>query len=346
LTPRRPRRRLAALAAAFACGAAPAPAAAFDARGHAAIGAVADRLVAGTPAAARVRELLHGRTLAEAAVWADCAKGVRSDDGEHFRYEPRGGECRIFETEDGIAAMTRYVRRNWTQCGDAAGSQMCHHRYHYADLSTLRARYDARATGASDHDVVHAIAASAAAAACGETPRPFDFADPGEALRVLAHVVGDLHQPLHLQSPWLAADGRVLDPDAPGGPRAFASEGGNRIAAGDATLHALWDAVDPAWSRPGPELDRLATLAAGVPRPPGGPAAWPQAWADDVMRSSRAAFAPLAFAPDGERRWQARGVDRDYLQAVQALKRREIAAAGARLAQMVVATLPGRCEAR
>jgi hypothetical protein len=49
----------------------------WGSEGHQTIGAIADTLLAGTPAAQRVQELLPGETLSTAAIWADCAKGFR-----------------------------------------------------------------------------------------------------------------------------------------------------------------------------------------------------------------------------------------------------------------------------
>src|SRR6202035_4149196 len=44
-------------------------------------------------------------------------------------------------------------------------------------------------------------------------PPPFSILDKKEALLMLTHFVGDLHQPLHVASAYLDADGRFVDPD-------------------------------------------------------------------------------------------------------------------------------------
>jgi hypothetical protein len=52
----------------------------WDAAGRANVGAIADRLPAGTAAGARVQVVL-GSDLRTSSVWADCAKGVSERDG-------------------------------------------------------------------------------------------------------------------------------------------------------------------------------------------------------------------------------------------------------------------------
>ena len=45
--------------------------------GHHAIGAIAEQLIAGSNAAQHVTALLHGGSLQDATVWADCARAIR-----------------------------------------------------------------------------------------------------------------------------------------------------------------------------------------------------------------------------------------------------------------------------
>ena len=91
--------------------------------GHHTVGALADRLIAGTHAEAQVKALLNGLSLEQAAVWADCAKGV--DPTKNYAYTSAGKypECAIFETPDGEAEMIDYVRRNDINCPHVAGDR-------------------------------------------------------------------------------------------------------------------------------------------------------------------------------------------------------------------------------
>jgi hypothetical protein len=85
---------------------------AWDSTGHQTVGAIADRLIAGTNAEAQVRSIL-GTSLRVSAVWADCAKGVERK-GTKFTYTATGKhkECFPFETGSGKAEMANFVRRN------------------------------------------------------------------------------------------------------------------------------------------------------------------------------------------------------------------------------------------
>ena len=60
--------------------------------GHHTVGAIADRLIAGSHAAEQVKSLLGGLSLEQAAVWADCAKGV--DPSKDFAYTSAGKSTR------------------------------------------------------------------------------------------------------------------------------------------------------------------------------------------------------------------------------------------------------------
>ncbi|HEX4235332.1 MAG TPA: hypothetical protein VH041_13635 [Caldimonas sp.] len=87
-------------------------AAAWRPDGHHTVGAIADRLISATHAEAQVRTLLGNLSLEQAAVWADCAKGV--DPAKNFAYTAAGKypECALYETADGEAEMIDFVRRN------------------------------------------------------------------------------------------------------------------------------------------------------------------------------------------------------------------------------------------
>ena len=196
----------------------PLPALAWNAQGHQEVGAVADRLIAGTRAEQQVHAILGERNLQSVSVWADCAKATKSMDDVHFDYQdnPKFAECTVFNTLDDKARFESFVMRNWKQCGTARGTEYCHNQYHYADIASLRDGYDADDVGANDHDVVHAINAAIAVLRNARPKPPFSFADKREALMLLTHYVGDIHQPLHVTALYLDAKGNVVDPDRNG----------------------------------------------------------------------------------------------------------------------------------
>jgi S1/P1 Nuclease len=88
-----------------------------------------------------------------------------------------------------------------------------HNTYHFDDVDFERDRFDRSYMGTNDHDLVAAITAAIAVLKDKPAPAPFSIADKKEALFMLVHLVGDLHQPLHVESVYLGADGGLVDPD-------------------------------------------------------------------------------------------------------------------------------------
>jgi len=143
------------------------------------------------------------------------------------------------------ARMEDYVGRNWLQCSYAPGGKErgCHNTYHFDDVAFQRDRFDRSYLGTNEHDLVAAITAAIAMLKDNKAPAPFSIKDKKEALFMLAHFVGDLHQPLHVESVYLAHDnvpgdnkGRV-DPDSTHqiDPESVTA-GGNRISVRDQCL--------------------------------------------------------------------------------------------------------------
>ena len=313
--------------------------------GHHTVGAIADRLLAGTPAAAHVRALLGTLTLEQAAVWADCAKGV--DPSRDFRYTAAGRypECAIYETPAGEAGMIDFVRRNDTNCPRVPHDESCHRQYHYTDESIAHARYRLGDVGTRPDDVVGATGAAIAVLQGRPAPAPFDIASTREALLLLAHYVGDIHQPLHVGAVYLDARGHRVDPDAGRFDAATATAGGNAIAVLDVpvdrvfqNLHATWDEVPAAFKPAGIDAAWLAR-AREVPPTPGAPAGWPAAWATGTLDAAREAFAGLSFGPGPTGPWTT-SRSPAYDERMTRLKQRQLTLAGARLAQVLEAIWP------
>ena len=139
--------------------------------GHETIGAMADTLIAGTPAAAHVRELLGAETLSAASVWADRIKG-----------------------RDGLTPeMAQFKTDNPN-----------HFISHFADIPFEEPKYRDDSIGAAADDVVHAIPACILILqGKPEAQSMFTNVSPRIALRLLAHYIEDLHQPLHVGSGYL-----------------------------------------------------------------------------------------------------------------------------------------------
>lgn len=340
-------RRLAGLAiAALASG----PAAAWNAAGHESVGGIADQLIKGTPTGKRVTAILGG-TLQNAAIWADCAKSVKQIDGVWTfdmadKWRPK--DCDLFAAEPNNKALIGFVSRNSAVCEAQAPRGKCGHKnFHFTDISVARPHYDPALPGASRIDLLHAIDAAVAVIKTGKatakSPAPFNISGQREALRLLAHYIGDLHQPLHVGSIYLSDAGQPVDPATQADADAHDNAGGNSLMIDGGNLHELWDKVTP--TQRSRALDGSgATEARQLPANTGSADTWPLAWTNDTLGVARKAFEPLKFGaktpgvkPD---QWPATATEPAYKNARDAAQREQIVKAGARLARLLKALLP------
>jgi len=321
-----------------------APAGAWGPDGHQTVGAIADRLIAGTPAAAKVKSLLGGLTLRDAADWADCARGVGPAPAYAYDEPGKHPACAPFETSKGIAEMRDYVRRNDRNCVRKGHEGSCHTQYHFVDIAPQRGRYDSDAPGASPVDIVAATTAAIRVLRGQPAPKPFDIRSRREALLMLAHFVGDLHQPLHVGSIYLDKAGHPLDPGAGPVPAGSSTAGGNAVVPIDAVthkamgkLHGMWDDIPAALLSGHLDAGWLAEAQA-VEKDEGDAAGWPAGWATGTLLASRDAYAKIRFAAKQDDAWNAT-LPLKYRDHMTALKHRQLTLAGARLAQVLQATL-------
>lgn len=154
--------------------------------GHRTVGAIADLLLEQHPTTRdRVKQILGDNSLSDVSVWADCAKG--------FTY------CHAKPTPEENA----YVSRNSD-----------HHTYHYTDVPIQEKKYVAGTAGTKADDVVQVIG-YAIKVLRGQAPSNGPAAlSEREALWVLVHLVGDVHQPLHVGAVYYDKDcGNIVDPN-------------------------------------------------------------------------------------------------------------------------------------
>jgi hypothetical protein len=176
--------------------------------GHRTIGAMADTLIAGTPAAAHVHELLGDETLSAASVWADHVKG-----------------------RDGLTPeMLQFKAANPN-----------HFVFHYTDIPFEEPKYRDDSIGATNVDVVHAIPACILILqGKPEAQTLFTNVSPRVALRLLAHYIEDLHQPLHVGAGYLDKT-KFVNPNGYFG-HFGDDQGANRLVFGGTNkLHFFWD---------------------------------------------------------------------------------------------------------
>ncbi len=317
---------------------------AWGPQGHETIGAIADTLLMGTHAEREVRAILGEEKLATAALWADCVKGVGNSPPYRYHLNSRYPECDPFQqTASGREAMEDYVRRNSIGCHPRTTEEACHKAYHYTDVAIEHDTYDRADAGTSDYDVVSAIGAAVARLKGQTVPPPFSFATKEEALRVVAHLVGDVHQPLHVGAIYLDAGGQEVNPDAGRFDPDSRTRGGNLLIHGRKKLHGEWDAI-PRSLDASRFLDQGVVQAKLVALASGPVSEWPRTWASETVGVSRAAFADLHFGAElnaGTHRstWPVTE-PANYSAHRAALQKEQLVRAGARLAQLLEAVFP------
>ncbi|MBA3961096.1 MAG: hypothetical protein H0X40_04235 [Chthoniobacterales bacterium] len=298
-----------------------APARAYGPEGHQIIGEIADKLLAHTPTGAKVSELLDGYTLREVAIIPDTikqwdAKGV--DDPMVQSY---------FSSHPKIAEQLRAFWKANPPNEDENSAVPNHHWFHYTDvpLAEPLEKYTDGKAGRTQWDIVHMMR-SCIAVLRGEEPEENVRAITKPiAVILLAHFVGDIHQPLHVGAEYFDAQGQPANPDQPG--ETFADEGGNSLhlqlngtpppfAAKHPKLHGYWDSETVFANLPQPPLtmpkeERRAKMDAGeealakrlakdAPKHWKLPAdlpleKYPEAWADEILPLARAAHVRLSF---------------------------------------------------
>lgn len=221
------------------------PLEAYGPLGHEIVGAIADERLANTSTAAKIRGLIDGLSLEKAAVIPDEIKGWDKkgvDDPKSFHYSAHPN-------------LDIQLRNFWraNQPTHNPGSAMpSHHWFHYTDVPVVRVeRYAESQAGRGTWDVVHIIPYCVEVLR-GRVPEQNErkITKP-VALILLAHYVGDIHQPLHVGAEYFDAQGRIADPDKD--KSSLGDEGGNtftlelndepprRRGIHKKILHAFWD---------------------------------------------------------------------------------------------------------
>jgi hypothetical protein len=183
--------------------------------GHKTVGAIADRLLKGSNAGAKVQALLKdGESLQSISVWADCAKGTFCG--------PQTPEMVAFTIQN-----------------------PAHNAYHYTNTPVQNKAYVAGGVGTTDHDIVQTLKQSIAVLQGNDTEvtNPHRFS-PRQALLMIAHLVGDIHQPLHVGAAYINGDNQFVTPKSKqevDGINLFDLQGGNNLLVED---RKTWTARD------------------------------------------------------------------------------------------------------
>ena len=322
------------------------PASAWGWQGHEYVGAVAFKLL--NPNARRhVKALLGpGLDLSLAAVWADCAKNVSGPP--NYKLNPRNlaAVCNQFSAAE-RQEMWSYTRKNWSNCEYAHKATNCHKAFHFADVNVHEhADYDASYFGAQHYDVVHAIDALVTklkcddAEACDLSPFPGDIESRRDALILLAHFVGYLHQPLHVGAVYLDPNNSQETGDS-----GLETIGGNALLLTPGStdnLHHKWDTVSSA--TPTTQAIAQACLIAPLPNPTPEPV---ESWASESVAAARIAYSGMSFTPDTEpAEWDIQFADSAaYNKAVKRVQAQQLIKGGARLAALLNSIWPSTRKA-
>lgn len=196
-------------------------ASAYGPSGHEIVGRIADELLAQKPEGKKIAELLHGVSLQKAAVMADeikswDKKGVDEDPHSYPSY-PKTPEINI--------ELRNFWRAN-QPTHDKSGPPS-HHWFHYTDVPLLnpKVKYADGNAGRDKWDVVHMIPYCTSVLR-GEIPEDNERKiTKTVAVILLAHFVGDIHQPLHVGAEYFSPEGKIVDPGTD--KTALGDEGGN-----------------------------------------------------------------------------------------------------------------------
>ncbi|WP_457390362.1 S1/P1 nuclease [Roseateles sp. P5_E1] len=317
---------------------------AWGSDGHQTVATIAAGLIKGTPAEARVAGLLGDMPLSLASIWADCVKGIAPSQGYTYPAPGKYPACAALETPARIAEMADYVRRNDRQCQLGLDEDSCHKQTHYADIAVQRGRYLPKVTGTRPDDVVGALRAAILVLQGKPSPGQPNFKNQREALLVLVHLVGDIHQPLHVGSVYLDAQGQRVDPDKQGFDRASFTIGGNSLLLDPATttgsknFHSYWDNVPEEFRPQHVDADWLAE-ARQVGADPGTAVDWPPHWATQSLEQAGRVFDGLKFSARQGSQWDIE-LPGGYGARADAIKRQQLTRAGARLARVLQAAFP------
>ncbi len=241
--------------------------------GHETVGYIAASVISGSKAAQEVGKILHtGETLATAAEWPDCAKG--------FEY------CHKTPTPE----MKKFASDN-----------PAHHNYHYTDIPFENAAYKPDAVGASPDDVVHALQDAIRVLQGKPVSNPGHKFTKRDALFILAHMVGDIHQPLHVGAAYVDGTLKFVEPKTKAEAQSTFTEGGNWLCIGSKGLHGFWDTdyVKRAMKKAGAvsSSDYAAALlsdAKKITKDSGDPIAWPEKWATESLNLAAAELRPVS----------------------------------------------------
>jgi hypothetical protein len=284
---------------------------AYGPAGHSLIGGVADKILAGKPTATKISVMLNGMSLAQAALLADDIKAL--DENKPFLLPPQFNQIR--------QQMLAFWMAN-----KPASAQFYHRNFHYTDIPVVGNEvYSSSTVGRSNTDIVHMINFCINVLQGNIPENNSRKITKPVAIILLAHYVGDIHQPLHVGAEYFTSQGQIFEPTTAN--EGFNDQGGNKITLKlfrhsqivyDDVFHAYWDNQTVSNARSVIRREMMAAshttavptenqierwLATHQPnwqlQTPTPLAKWAEAWANDIMPMSQEAHNRLIFSQIG-----------------------------------------------
>jgi hypothetical protein len=268
---------------------------AYGSRGHQLVGAIADkRLAKNKTVADKIKQLLDGLTLEQAATLPDAIKSW-DDCGKTPSKAPVTSKKRI---NDELHAFVNANRCN---------SNPSHHEFHFTDVPVFgNEKYADGKVGRSEFDIVQMIPFCIRVLKDQEPEANDRAITKSVALILLAHYLGDIHQPLHVGAEYFDAGGNPFEPTEAN--KGFADQGGNKLTLftfikGEETLagqfHGYWDGqtVENAFGSASNSrvAQRLALKEPANWQLTGGGETWAEQLANETLLRAREAHERLAF---------------------------------------------------
>lgn len=269
---------------------------AYGPRGHQLVGAIADRRLAKNRTVARkVRDLLDGLTLEKVATFPDEIKSW--DD---CRGNP--GTTPLDASERINNELREFIAKN------PCSGDPTHHEFHFTDVPVAGdEEYDGPTKiGRGQFDIVQMIPFCIRVLR-GEEPEANDRGiSKSVAVILLAHYLGDIHQPLHVGAEYFNQNGVAFEPSE--GDEGFADQGGNKLVLftfiggklqSMGKLHSYWDGktVDNAF---GSQSNAAAARSLALKQPArwkltGDTETWAEQMANDILPLAREARTRLTY---------------------------------------------------
>jgi hypothetical protein len=290
---------------------------AYGPQGHVTVGALADKLLEGKPVEKKIAALLDGLTLAEASLLPDKIK-------DWDKAGPEGSEVFHLPAHPKIEkALLDFWEANPPKKNDPE-TRPSHHWFHYTDVPVEGGeKYADGRIGRQKWDVVHMIPYCIRVLDGSEPETNARKITKPMAVILLAHYVGDIHQPLHVGAEFFDGAGKPTRPTDV--TKDGDTQGGNTIILLDVPgthgrsgqagprLHAFWDddAVASAYRQINDEFDPdrrsamkhtllIEYLAKNEPKgwkpaAKSKPVDWAEAWANEILPIAAEAHARLIF---------------------------------------------------